>query len=120
LATLNPAQPSAGVALCRLDEIADPGAKGFDFREGEALFNGFVVRLGDRALGYVDSCPHAGWPLSAGEDRYLTRDGSFILCSGHAALFQPDTGYCIGGPCAGRHLTPWLVQVGMDGVVRTA
>ena len=59
--TFNPAQPAAGVELCRLDEIADPGGKGFDFREGEAIFMGFVVRQGERALGYVDSCPHAGF-----------------------------------------------------------
>jgi len=42
LSTPNPARPPAGTELCRLDEIPEPGARGFDFREGEAIFGGFV------------------------------------------------------------------------------
>ena len=49
------ARPPAGTRLCRLDEIGDPGAKGFRFREGEAVFSGFVVRRGGMVAGYVDS-----------------------------------------------------------------
>ena len=117
--TFNPARPSPGLDLCRLDEIADPGGKGFDFREGEAIFMGFGVRQGDLALGYVDSCPHAGWPLAAAPDRYLTRDGQRIFCGGHGALFRIEDGFCVAGSCAGDSLTPWPVDV-IDGVVRTA
>jgi nitrite reductase/ring-hydroxylating ferredoxin subunit len=115
---LNPAQPPAGTVLCRLDEIADPGAKGFDFRVGDAMFMGFIVRMGDRAIGYVDSCPHAGWPLASDPDRYLTRQNDRILCSGHGASFRIDDGACLFGPCAGMSLTPWPVEVDMQGVVR--
>ena len=117
---LNPARPPAGTVLCRLDEIADPGGKGFDFREGLSLFSGFVVRLGDRAIGYVDSCPHAGWPLAPSPDRYLTRDGQRILCSAHGALFRREDGVCLFGPCQGEALTPWPVRVDWLGFVRTA
>jgi nitrite reductase/ring-hydroxylating ferredoxin subunit len=118
LGRLNPAQPPAGTVLCRLDALADPGAKGFDFREGEAVFMGFLVRRGGLVFGYVDSCPHAGWPLSAAPDRYLTREGDRIFCAGHGAQFRIDDGACLFGP-ATYALTPWPVEVGMDGVVRT-
>ncbi len=107
------------MALCPLDDIADPGAKGFDFRVGLDLFMGFVVRQGDRALGYVDSCPHAGWPLAAAPDRYLTRDGQRLFCGGHGALFRIEDGLCLAGPCANQALKPWPITV-IDGVVRTA
>lgn len=117
--TFNPARPAAGLDLCRLDEIADPGGKGFDFREGEAIFMGFVVRQGKSAVGYVDSCPHAGWPLAAAPDRYLTRDGRRIFCGGHGAVFRIQDGFCIAGPCAEDSLEPWPVQV-VGGMVRTA
>ncbi|OYW27324.1 MAG: 2Fe-2S ferredoxin, partial [Caulobacter sp. 12-67-6] len=36
----NPARPASGTVLCALDEIPSPGAKGFRFRQGEALFAG--------------------------------------------------------------------------------
>jgi nitrite reductase/ring-hydroxylating ferredoxin subunit len=117
--TFNPARPGAGVELCRLDEIDDPGGRGFDFREGEAIFMGFVVRQGERALGYVDSCPHAGWPLAAAPGRYLTRDGARIFCGGHGAVFRIEDGFCIAGPCAEESLEPWPVEV-VEGMVRTA
>ena len=113
------AKPAAGHVLCALDEIADPGARGFDFRDGEALFAGFIVRRGAVVRGYVDSCPHLGWPLAALNDRYLTRSGDLIVCSGHGAVFEFDDGLCIGGPCGGRRLTPWPVRV-EDGRVVTA
>jgi nitrite reductase/ring-hydroxylating ferredoxin subunit len=108
-----------GAVLCALEAIADPGAKGFVFREGDRLFMGFVVRQGERAFGYIDRCPHAGLPLATFGDRYLTREGDLILCSSHGALFRPESGLCIGGPCAGRSLWAWAVEV-KDGVVVVA
>jgi nitrite reductase/ring-hydroxylating ferredoxin subunit len=116
---MNPALPAAGTRLCGLDEIADPGARGFVFRDGEALFLGFVVRLGLAVHGYVDHCPHAGMPLALLPNRYLTREGDLILCSSHGALFRPDTGLCVGGPCAGKALPAWPVVLD-GGAVFTA
>jgi nitrite reductase/ring-hydroxylating ferredoxin subunit len=111
LAASNPAKPPPGLRLCALAEIADPGAKGFRFRQDAALFAGVVVRRGDLLAGYVDSCPHAGWPLAAFDDRYLTRNGERILCSGHGALFELADGACIAGPCLGERLAPWPVEL---------
>lgn len=61
--------------------------------------------------GYVDRCPHAGWPLAAFDERFLTRDGAHILCSGHGALFTLEDGACVAGPCAGEALEGWPVAV---------
>jgi nitrite reductase/ring-hydroxylating ferredoxin subunit len=89
------------------------------FRDGEALFLGFVVRAGGRVRGWIDRCPHAGLPLAFPPDRYLTREGDRILCGSHGALFRVDDGVCIGGPCAGKRLSPWPVRV-EDAVVLAA
>lgn len=113
------ARPAAGVDLCALADLADPGARSFRFRDGERLFAGFVVRQGEAVRGYVDSCPHAGWPLAMFDDRYLTRSGDRLLCAGHGALFRLEDGVCTSGPCAGEALTPWPVAV-RDGRVQTA
>lgn len=110
-------RPAAGVRLCALAEIADPGSKGFRFRADSLMFAGFLVRAGDGVRGFVDSCPHAGWPLAAFDDRYLTRGGEHILCSGHGALFSL-AGVCVAGPCMGASLKAWPVEV-RDGEVFT-
>ena len=107
----NPARPGPGARLCALADIPDPGARGFTFRHGEALFAAFVVRHGDLVAGYEDRCPHAGMPLALIPHRYLTRAGDLILCVSHGALFRPTDGMCIGGPCAGRALDPWPVRL---------
>ena len=105
----NPARPAAGVRLCALAEIADPGSKGFRFRADSRLFAGFLVREGEAVRGFVDQCPHAGWPLGF-DDRYLTRAGDHILCAGHGALFSLE-GVGVTTPCVGDRLTAWPVEV---------
>ena len=117
-ASENPARPAPGVRLCGLDDLGDPGTRSFRFRAERWLFAGFLVRKGYLLRGYVDSCPHASWPLAALDDRYLTRDAGHILCSGHGALFALD-GLCVAGPCYGQRLTDWPVEV-REGAVFTA
>ncbi len=111
---MNPARPAPGTALCRLDEIADPGAKSLYFEAWPAMFNGFVVRRDGQVRGYVDRCPHAARPLAPIEDRYLTREKDFLLCSVHGALFRIEDGVCVAGPCAGQSLIAWPVVVDGD------
>jgi nitrite reductase/ring-hydroxylating ferredoxin subunit len=115
---MNPARPGAGAWLCALADIPDPGSKAFSFRQGEALFNAFVVRRGVNVIGYLDRCPHAGLPLSGAPDSYLTLEKDLILCAAHGALFRIESGMCIAGSCYGQALQPWPVQV-VDGDVRT-
>jgi nitrite reductase/ring-hydroxylating ferredoxin subunit len=115
----NPARPPAGTALCALADIADPGSKDFRFRAEDRLFAGFVVRRGETVVGYVDSCPHAGWPLAGPSGRHLTRENDLILCAGHGALFRIEDGLCLSGPCADQRLAAWDVAV-RDGVLVTA
>ena len=115
---INPAAPLPGTPLCRLDELDDPGSRGFNWRHEGALFMGFVVRRGDTVRGYVDRCPHAGFPLSMVEHRYLTSDGRAILCQAHGALFEPLAGGCLAGPGQTGALTPWPVRVDAAGLIR--
>ncbi len=109
--TDNPARPQAGAFLCALADLPDPGSRGFLYRAGESLFLGFLVRREGAVRGYVDHCPHAGMPLALMPNRYLTREGDLIVCSSHGALFRITDGLCVGGPCAGKSLTPWPVTV---------
>ena len=108
----------AGVTLGPLDAIADGAARNYVLQMRAGRFHGFVVRRGERALGYLDRCPHAGLPLAQALDDYLTPDGKLIRCAWHGALFRVDDGVCVGGPCTGQRLTPWPVEV-VDHVIQT-
>ena len=108
-----------GVRLCTLDDIEDGQARNFVLEMKAGRFHGFVVRRGDRVFGYRDRCPHMGLPLAQELDRYLTSGGELILCSWHGALFDIESGRCVGGPCVGAGLTVWPVAV-ENGQIRTA
>jgi nitrite reductase/ring-hydroxylating ferredoxin subunit len=103
-------------ALCHLDAIADPGAKGFTVTKDGGRLRVFVVRRGGRVFGYVNSCPHVGAPLNLEDDKFLDLFQTSILCANHFALFEMETGHCVRGPCTGRSLTPFPVTV-VEGMV---
>jgi nitrite reductase/ring-hydroxylating ferredoxin subunit len=91
--------------LCALDDIENPGARGFEVDGGSPQpVRLFVVRKGDVLAAYRNSCPHTGAPLEWLPDQFLDRDNSFIQCAIHGALFRPEDGYCLRGPCVGASL----------------
>lgn len=105
---------SAPQLLCGLDEIADPGSRGFTLESQAGKLDIFVVRASGKIFGYINVCPHAGTPLDWQPDQFLTRDRKAIQCATHGAQFQIATGACIFGPCLGRRLTPVRVYTNDD------
>jgi nitrite reductase/ring-hydroxylating ferredoxin subunit len=97
-------KPASGTLLCRLDDLPDPGSKGFVFGEGKDRFEMFVVRKGGRVFAYVNACPHLGATLDTFPDQFLTSDKELIICSFHGAQFLIEDGYCVVGPCERKHL----------------
>jgi nitrite reductase/ring-hydroxylating ferredoxin subunit len=101
--------------LCRLDEIPDGTSKGFGPVRGG--FTGlFAIRQGDTVHVYVNSCPHIGTPLDWSRDRFLSHDGSRIVCATHGAEFRIADGECLRGPCFGERLEPVMIQI-KDGTI---
>lgn len=90
--------------VCRLDDLSDPGARGFLVGDGEWPFRGFVVRRGEAIYAYANVCPHQRHPLDLRPDAFLTDDKESIRCSSHGALFELTTGLCVFGPCIGQEL----------------
>jgi len=86
--------------IAELDGIAEPGTREFTAGDGDWPFRGFVVRWEGQVYAYANTCPHQGHPLNFDADRFFARDKQLLLCSSHGALFEPDTGVCVAGPCA--------------------
>ena len=81
------------------------------------LVEGFVVNVSGRYYAYVNHCIHAGTPLDFWPNQFFSDDGRFLICGTHGSLFEPETGKCAGGPCAGGALFPLRVQVARDRIV---
>ena len=97
--------------VCALSDLEPQGARAFTIGGGDWPLKGFVVRVGSAVYGYLNRCPHAGHPLNLLPQRFLSPDGTLILCSSHGALFEKSSGLCLAGPCAGRSLTPIALRI---------
>lgn len=101
--------------LCRIDDIADPGSKGFKFKEKSI----FAVRQRGEVYVYRNRCPHIGIELNWQEDQFLDFDDSLIQCSTHGALFIIESGECIAGPCHGKALEQISAKIEDGNVILT-
>lgn len=87
--------------LCRLDDLAVGKARGFLVGGTRVI----VVRpRTDAVHAFLNRCPHLGVPLNWDDDQFMDSDDRLLRCATHGALFEPDTGLCLLGPCRGEHL----------------
>ena len=90
-----------GLRVCASAELVDGGqgvrfpvlAKGTDA-------TGFVVRFGGVIHAYLNRCTHAHIELDWQRGRFFDRRGLYLMCAMHGAVYAPDSGRCIGGPCS--------------------
>lgn len=111
--------PAPGTPLCELASIEDGAAREFVFGVAPDALRIFVVRRGANAWGYVNECPHQYIPLNDQPDAFVTWDREWIICSAHAAVFRYEDGHCEDGPCRGRRLRAFPVEV-VDGLITIA
>jgi nitrite reductase/ring-hydroxylating ferredoxin subunit len=106
--------PARPWRICALADLAETGAKEFEFGTPRQFW-GMVVRVGegDAAVvrAYVNSCPHVGLPLNLSGDNFFDLDGKLLLCQMHGALFRPEDGVCVSGPCEGDALKSLPVEL---------
>jgi nitrite reductase/ring-hydroxylating ferredoxin subunit len=82
------------------------GAGGRRFQE-----RAFVIRFDGQVRGYLNRCAHVPVELDWLPGRFFDETGDALLCSVHGAAYDPSSGRCLGGPCAGRgHLEPIAVM----------
>jgi len=99
------------IRLCRADELEEGDARGFRFGEAPRQTRVFVVRWEGALKGYLNVCPHVGTALDWVPDKFFHPDGRHLICATHGALFLPENGLCVAGPCEGESLQAADVSV---------
>lgn len=88
--------------ICPSEALHDGGdGVRFTFRRDGAEMSAFVVRYGGVVHGYINRCTHRSVELDWDPGRFFDRDGRFLICATHGALYAPDSGRCVGAPCNG-------------------
>lgn len=111
-----PAQQFEAVRVLQAGELAEGESKKFVLSAGEETHECFIVRWHGELHAFVNRCRHVAMTLDWVENQFLTEDGELILCPTHGALFQPDTGACVGGPAYGKSLFRVPLSESGDGV----
>ena len=70
----------------------------------------FAVRWRGAFHAYVNRCRHESLPLDFGDAHFFDDDVDALVCCHHGARYDPATGACRGGPCAGGALTALALE----------
>ncbi|MFG6158424.1 Rieske (2Fe-2S) protein [Halomonas sp. 1390] len=104
-------------AIAHLADLGDSASLGVRLPDGR---DALLVRVHGRVSAFENRCPHQGVPLEAEPDRFLEAGGELIQCAMHGALFLPEGGECVFGPCQGEHLRQISVSVDEGGGIHLA
>ncbi|HPY42452.1 MAG TPA: Rieske (2Fe-2S) protein [Thiolinea sp.] len=103
-------------SICPVDSLVERPEYGFKLERGWDTKAGFVVRYHEQLYAYENTCPHQHVSLNWSPHTFLDPDHELIQCSMHGALFRPDTGVCVYGPCFKQQLSSLPVRIHEDHV----
>jgi len=104
--------------VCRSGQLPE-GGKAVRFgitRQGREL-PAFAIAYDGEVHAYVNVCPHRGTSLDWQPGEVFDESGLYLICATHGALFEPDTGLCIAGPCQGASLQKIPLRLEADHIV---
>lgn len=93
--------------VCASHELEEAGlAQVFDVIAHGEPARAFVLRHDGRVVGYLNRCAHQPVEMDWQPGQFLDDQGQFIVCAMHGAIYDPQDGRCVGGPCSGDGLVP--------------
>ncbi len=103
-----------GRVIARVEEMRPGSVKKFRLICRKYRVDAFLVNYQGTFHAYVNRCRHMATPLDFVRYQFLTEDGRHLVCLTHGALYEPDSGLCVEGPCKGLALyrLPVLVEQG--------
>lgn len=91
--------------ICKSEDVQEreQGLR-FALPELGKMATGFVVRFNGQVQAYVNRCAHVPVELDWNEGDFFNITKDYLICATHGAHYQPETGFCVMGPCKGRAL----------------
>lgn len=86
----------------------------FSFPSEYGDLEGFVIKYRGALRAYENRCMHLPIPLDYGDGDFFFAAADRIVCKTHGAMYDPATGECDDGPCAGRFLVRYDLEVEGD------
>jgi len=104
---------SDAIPLCNATDLIEGSlAVPFDVVYGGETCRAFAIRFEGQPHAFLNRCSHVAMELDFQPDRFFDDTGQWLLCATHGAVYQPDTGECVGGPCRGGLVKIELSELG--------
>ena len=88
--------------ICSSAELVDSGdGVRFEIEHRGERLPAFAVRFDGRVHAYLNRCVHMATELDWKPGRFFDAEGLLLVCSTHGAVYAPDSGECLAGPCGG-------------------
>ena len=107
----------AGEKICSTDTLSDGSSLKFHVLEGERPIEAFLIRFDGEYYAYKNRCAHLALTLDLDDNDFFTIDFRGLICKTHGAVYLPDDGLCIGGPCLGESLEAIQIEVRENSVL---
>ena len=69
-----------------------------------AMLPAFVLQYDGQSFAYLNQCAHVAMEMDWQHGVFFDLDQRFIMCATHGALYEPESGLCVAGPCTGEQL----------------
>jgi len=91
--------------ICSAAELSEGGiGLRFEVARGGQPAPAFAIRFRGRVNAFVNRCGHLPVELDWEQGRFFDHSGLYLICATHGALYDPETGRCLGGRCNGKGL----------------
>jgi nitrite reductase/ring-hydroxylating ferredoxin subunit len=108
---------ASGARICDSAALRDGGAGvRFDLDRSGFSAPAFAVRHAGNTYAYLNQCAHKFVELDWEPGQFFDADRRYLVCATHGALYEPDSGFCVAGPCRGARLIPVAVRESEDAV----
>ena len=98
------------MVLREAQRLAEGAGVRFSLRLEGVARDAFAVRWHGRPYAYVNTCRHESLPLDFGDAHFFDEAYNALVCCHHGARYDPASGACLGGPCAGGRLTALALE----------
>jgi nitrite reductase/ring-hydroxylating ferredoxin subunit len=105
------------IFLCASDDLWERG-RGirFDVATPGGPECAFAVRFEGKPFAYLNRCMHLPQELDWNAGEFFDDESQYIVCASHGALYRPQDGTCVAGPCRGARLIAVPVEENAQGV----
>ncbi len=105
-----------GQIICATNALSEGTSLKFRIRDEAGFHEAFLIRHAGRYHAYRNVCAHMALTLDLDDNDFFTVDNQALICKTHGAIYRPDDGYCISGPCIGESLQTVAVEERPDGI----